>query len=78
MTEERALAVWKSVQTSFVLFLVIVPLVLLLNAQAEGLDRENWGTAFGVIAVAGVIAEVFRRGLNHLAGNATCRWGPVR
>ena len=78
MYPERALSVWRSIRTTFILFLIVVPLVIVTNGfGAEGADSYQTDvilSAVGLIALAAVIAEILRRVINSYAGSPVCRW----
>ena len=80
MSPEYALNIWRSIRTTFVLFLVVVPLVILTNLQGDDGAGSSWDElalpAVGLILVAGIFAEIGRRLMNHLAGTPICTWTP--
>ncbi|MEN8859377.1 hypothetical protein [Qipengyuania flava] len=78
MSPTYALSVWRSIRTTFVLFLVVVPLVILANGRGDDDLGASWSElvvpALGLIAFAGLFAELCRRAINHFAGEAICHW----
>ncbi|UYH55394.1 hypothetical protein N6L26_02165 [Qipengyuania sp. SS22] len=80
MSPAYALNIWRSIRTTFVLFLVVVPLVILTNLQDDDGVGSTWDElalpAVGLILVAGLFAEIGRRLMNHFAGTPICTWTP--
>lgn len=78
MSPDHALNIWRSIRTTFVLFLVVVPLVILTNFQGSDGAGSSWDElalpAAGLILFAGLFAELCRRTINHFAGDAICHW----
>ncbi|MEX0342122.1 MAG: hypothetical protein AB3N06_06015, partial [Erythrobacter sp.] len=75
---QNALKVWRSIRSTFYLFLIVVPFVLATNTAKVLGEGASWSelitSAGGMIAVAAVIAEILRHAINHLAGDKICRW----
>ena len=42
MSPENALNIWRSIRTTFVLFLVVVPLVILANLHGDDSAGPSW------------------------------------
>ena len=80
MSPHNALNIWRSIRTTFVLFLVVVPLVILANLHGDDSAGPSWDElalpAVGLVLVAGLFAEVGRRLINHFAGTPICTWTP--
>jgi hypothetical protein len=80
VSPENALNIWRSIRTTFVLFQVVVPLVILANLHGEDGAGSNWDElalpAVGLVLVAGLFAEIGRRLINHFAGTPICTWTP--
>jgi len=80
VSPENALNIWRSIRTTFVLFLVVVPLVILANLHGDDSAGPSWDElalpAVGLVLVAGLFAEIGRRLINHFAGTAICTWTP--
>lgn len=78
MSAETALNIWRSIRTTFVLFLLVVPLIIVANVSSgeiEGsIDGDLLIPAAGLILFAGFLAEAGRRTINHFAGTPLCRW----
>lgn len=78
MSPTYALSVWRSIRTTFVLFLIVVPLVILANGRGDDDLGATWSElvvpGLGLIAFAGLFAELCRRAINHFAGEAICHW----
>lgn len=78
MSPERALAIWRSIRSTFILFLIVVPVVVATNGfGTPDVDRSRNDlilSALGLVLLAAVIAEVLRRIVNAYAGSAVCRW----
>lgn len=78
MSPERALSVWQSIRTTFILFLIVVPLVIVTNGfGAEAVDGSQTDvilSAIGLLVLAAVIAEILRRTVNFYAGGPICQW----
>ena len=78
MSPTYALSVWRSIRTTFVLFLIVVPLVILANGRGDDGAGTGWSElaapALGLIAFAGLFAELCRRAINHFAGETICHW----
>ena len=74
MTVQSAFNTWRSIRTTFFLFLVVVPIVL-VTGDGEG---KHWSdlaaSAAGMIGVAAFVAELLRQGINYLAGSKVCHW----
>jgi lysylphosphatidylglycerol synthetase-like protein (DUF2156 family) len=77
---DNALNIWRSIRTTFVLFLVVVPLVILANLHGADSAGSSWAElalpAVGLVLVAGLFAEIGRRLINHFAGTPICTWKP--
>lgn len=80
MSREKALSTWHSVRTTFLMFLIVVPIVMVLRARDEqssvGAINELVAPGVGIIVIAGVLAEICRRMLNRVMGEHLCHWGP--
>ena len=75
MSADYALSVWRSVRATFILFLIVVPLVVFVNAGSEVATRDDLVLpAAGLIGFAGILAEAFRRMINFQAGDTICHW----
>ena len=75
MSADYALSVWRSVRATFILFLIVVPLVVFVNAGSEVATRDDLVLpAAGLIGFAGILAEAFRRMINLQAGDNICHW----
>ena len=78
MSTDYALSVWRSVRATFILFLVVVPLVVFVNAGSEKRMSAGWDElvlpAAGLIGFAGLLAKAFRRMINFQAGDTICHW----
>lgn len=75
MSADYALSVWRSVRATFILFLIVVPLVVFVNAGSEVETRDELVLpAAGLIGFAGILAEAFRRMINFRAGDTICHW----
>lgn len=78
MSHDYALGIWQSVRTTFVLFVVLVPVIVAFNVvgteNPESQLSELIPSAVGMILFAGVLAEVGRRLINHFAGSSICHW----
>ena len=78
MSREYAVSVWRSVRTTFLLFVILVPAILVFNiAGTEGAGarlRELAPSAAGMVIFAGALAEIGRRLINHFAGEPVCHW----
>ena len=81
MSHEKALSSWHSIRTTFILFLLVVPIVMFARANdgsAEASSLEDMiGPGAGLIGIAGLLAETCRRAINYAVGEAVCRWGPA-
>lgn len=82
MSPEYALSIWRSVKTTFVLFLVVVPIVVLANISETGVAENTWrdllAPAAALVIFAGIIAEICRRMINFFAGGAICNWAKTQ
>jgi hypothetical protein len=80
VSPDNALNIWRSIRTTFVLFLVVVPLVILANLHGDDSAGSSWDElalpTVGLVLVAGLFAEVGRRLINHFAGTPICTWTP--
>lgn len=80
MSPDNALNIWRSIRTTFVLFLLVVPLVILANLHGDDSAGPSWDElalpAVGLVLVAGLFAEIGRRLINHFAGTPICTWTP--
>jgi hypothetical protein len=78
VSREYALRVWRSIRTTFVLFLVVVPLVVVANILDSEGTKDIWSDlvlpAAGLVIFAALVAEVGRRIVNAVLGAETCRW----
>lgn len=78
MSHEHALSIWKSVRSTFILFLVLVPMIIFANSLAGPGSTTDWRElvlpAAGMILFAGILAELGRRMINYFAGAAICHW----
>lgn len=79
MSREKALSSWHSIRTTFILFVLVVPIVMVARANDAGAEGssldEMIGPGAGLIGIAGVLAEICRRAINFAAGETVCRWG---
>jgi FtsH-binding integral membrane protein len=75
---DYALNIWRSIRTTFLLFLVVVPIVVLANIfdsdSPVNIQDNLIIPAVGMIIFAGILAEVCRRMINFFVGNPVCRW----
>ncbi len=78
MSQDYALSVWRSVRTTFVLFLVLAPIIIATNVVGTENPQRQLNdlipAAVGMTIFAGALAEVGRRLINHLAGSSICHW----
>ncbi|TMM48950.1 hypothetical protein [Qipengyuania marisflavi] len=82
MTQEYALEIWRSVKTTFVLMLIVVPIIVLAILLNPEWGRGDWGSlvpkAAGMVIFGGLLAEIFRRMINFFAGKPICHWRSAR
>ena len=78
MSHDYARSIWRSVRTTFILFVVLVPVIVAFNVvgteNPESQLSELIPSAAGMVVFAGVLAEMGRRLINHLAGSPVCSW----
>ncbi len=78
MTKDYALGIWRSVKTTFVLFLIVVPVIVVSDILGPGRAKNDWSElvlpAAGLLVFAALVAEVGRRMINFFAGSDICHW----
>lgn len=78
MPRDQALRIWRSVRTTFVLFLVVVPVVVVANILGGKGAGDAWSglivPAALLLVFAALVAETGRRIINAVSGAEICRW----